>query len=243
MNKLKTFLELLRYSRVEGWPSLIRYFLCRALHLDVRVDLKLGDFRWVAMTTKPSGLHFFTEVIVHESYSRIRDDLQNLKAPLILDAGANCGAFALWALSVNPQARVISFEPGECFTNLAINQQFFDRTSPGRWQIEKCALSSTVGTGSFTQLENSSMGALSQDGPDLIPIRTIDDLGFSPQVLKLDVEGHEVEVLKGSEKALATAKVVVLEYHTEELGRQCRDFLLAHHFALEEKNWLIVGRK
>jgi len=195
------------------------------------------------MTSKPSGLYFFNEVVIHESYSPIRNDLQTLKEPLIIDCGANCGAFALWALSVNPQAQVISFEPGEAFENLAINRRLYSETHGDHWQVEKCALSSKNGSGHFTQEQHSSMGHLMESGPDLIPMRTIDDLGLSPQILKIDVEGHELEVLKGSKKALTTAQVVILECHGQELQEQCTAFLSTRHFAVKEECFMLIGRR
>jgi FkbM family methyltransferase len=242
MHDLSIIFQLFRCCSLADWPALVKYLLFEALHREARIDLKLRREHWVVISTKPSGLRFYYEVVIKESYSKIRRDLLALSDPIVIDAGANCGAFALWALSVNPGARVISCEPGDAFEMLSINRNLYVRDHGDRWQVEKCALSSKVGTCHFAQHANSSMGSFSEDGPE-VPMRTMDDLGLSPQVLKIDVEGAELEVLKGSEKALATAGVVVLEYHTQELRSQCIDFLTSRHFTVEEEKMLLIGRK
>jgi len=234
-------LKLLCYCRPGEWPALLRYALLKALRRPARIDLKLRGKGWTVMTNKPSGLHFFHEVVVDGCYSGIRPDLLALPGPLVIDGGANCGAFALWALSENKEARVISFEPGEAFENLAINRGMHLRDHDDHWQVEKCALSSQVGVGHFQQDAGSSQGRLNNDGGEAVPMRTVDDLGLSPEILKIDVEGHEMEVLKGSEKTLNTARVVVLEYHSPELREECKAFLSARDFALEGGDAPIVG--
>lgn len=232
MRELAVLFQLFRYCRLAEWPALGKFFFLKAFHRPARINLKLRGHSWVAMTTKPSGLHFFYEVVVRESYSAIRRDLLALSAPLVIDGGANCGAFALWAFSINPDIRVISFEPGEAFENLTLNRDRFAENHGDHWQVEKCALSSKVGICQFVHDADSSMGHIEEGGLDAVPVRTIDDLRLSPEIIKIDVEGHELEVLKGSERTLGTARVVVLEYHTAELRTQCIEFLTSHRFTL-----------
>lgn len=243
MDELATVFHLMRFCRVSEWPALIRFLFLKMIRRPAQVELKLRGHRWVAMTTKSSGLRFFREVVVDESYARSREDILACPDPLVIDGGANCGAFALWALSLKPGVRVISFEPGEAFENLEINRRFYVEHHGGQWQVEKCALFSKVGMGHFTQDRKSSMGRMSEGSADLVPIRTLDDLGLAPQIIKIDVEGSELEVLKGGEKTLDGVKTIILEYHTPELRAQCMEFLSARHFQLEEERTLLIGRK
>jgi len=241
MKEIKTAWALFRYSRIKDWPLLGLFFALKFLRVERRFKLTLRDYEWTASTTKPSGLHFFNEVIIHECYSSIRADIRNIKSPLIIDGGANCGSFALWALSINPGAHIISFEPGEAFESLSLNQKLYSRKHGDNWEIQKCALSSSVGMGSVEQIDNSSMGRFIEGGSNPVRCRTIDDLNQEIQILKIDVEGFEVEVLKGSEKTLSTAKLVILEYHSNDLRRQCQEFLLSHGFQLKEDGYLLIG--
>jgi FkbM family methyltransferase len=241
--------ELFRYCRVTEWPRLGIFFLLNALRKPAEIELSLRGHRWLASTTRHSGLHFFNEVVIHGSYGVIREDLRALSKPVVVDGGANCGAFALWVLSVQPEATVISFEPGGAFANLERNRELYVKENGDHWQVDSAALSSTSGEGYFSEFADSSMGHIvadesgTQEAAAKISFRTIDELGLNPDVLKIDVEGHEVEVLNGSRRALATAKLVVVEYHSRELREQCMEILAGHGFSIQEERELLIGRR
>lgn len=247
MNDITVIFQLLRYCRLNEAPALIKYALLKLLHRPARIDLKLRGQCWTVDTAKPSGLHFFHEVHVNGCYTGIRRDIEAISKPLIIDGGANCGAFALWALSVNPGARVISFEPGEAFESLAVNREMYAHQHGANWEVKKCALSSRAGVGHFEQDAGSSQGHLKEEGGEEVPMQTIDGLGLPVQILKIDVEGHEMEVLRGSEKTLESTRTVVLEYHSPELRTQSIDFLAARGFELEggtaPEVGMLIGRK
>lgn len=50
------------------------------------------------------------EVLVNQEYSFLAERLSAIHAPIILDVGAHIGTFAIWVLTVNPQARLLSIE-------------------------------------------------------------------------------------------------------------------------------------
>ena len=81
---------------------------------------------------------------------------------------------------------------------------------------------------------SSSMQCL--ESPTAVKVRMIslDDYAAQarvrPDLLKIDVEGFEVEVLKGAGSCLATAHYVILECHSEELTRQCQAILAGAGF-------------
>jgi hypothetical protein len=66
----------------------------------------------------------------------------------------------------------------------------------------------------------------------LVPIVRVDDvvdrIGTAPDVMKIDVEGAELDVLRGAEAALRSKHPrVFLSVHSDELRRSCLDFLSA----------------
>lgn len=56
-----------------------------------------------------------------------------------------------------------------------------------------------------------------------VPVRPLDALcqesEITPEVVKIDVEGFELEVLKGAEIVLGNAKLLLLEVHPELLDK------------------------
>jgi FkbM family methyltransferase len=63
-----------------------------------------------------------------------------------------------------------------------------------------------------------------------VEITTLDDILSERDILfidilKLDVEGNELEVLKGATETLKNTKKIVLEYHSEGSRNACESFL------------------
>jgi len=123
-----------------------------------------------------------------------------------VDAGAARGAFSLRALD-QPYRRVIAFEPNPSFYGKLFND-FFDVP---RFQVFNKALSSEAGYADMKICKSGMGGELSSlEVTPPSPYRVvntecvtldsygIDDLHF----LKMDVEGHELEALKGAEQTL-----------------------------------------
>lgn len=161
-----------------------------------------------------------TELLVN--LVKLRRRIHN--APFsVIDAGANLGAFTL------PMAR----ELGAFGTVYAIEMQIaiyyalcgnIALNSVHNVKAINCALGESTGFidinfphydreasyGSFSILReiNEARGFTElQDRKERVSVRTIDELSFfNVGVIKLDVEGAELDVLKGSRKLLHTSK-------------------------------------
>jgi len=139
------------------------------------------------------------------------------------DVGANIGLMSLPILRSVPDCRVVSFEPspatGPFLMKTAINSSF-----SSRWQVINEAVGKEIGELDF-QVAHDGMGAFDgfyktgRIGPesDTVKVRvtTIDvvweKLG-KPEisVMKIDVEGAEVEALLGAQRCVAMAKPYLL---------------------------------
>jgi len=62
-------------------------------------------------------------------------------------------------------------------------------------------------------------------------------------ILKLDVEGAEMDILKNSGALLKNIKKIVVEYHTPKLKKEIKNFLRKNNFILlaEEKEKQGIG--
>jgi FkbM family methyltransferase len=141
---------------------------------------------------------------------------------LAIDVGANVGVITLdMASIVGSRGRVVSFEPiPDLFALLtrSIAANAFDNVL-----AMNCALSSTAGTGTM-KVANANYGVASLDesGEMSCEIRRLDDVILEkelqrPRLMKIDVEGHEEEVLRGAPLMLKERRpeFIVFESHRD----------------------------
>ncbi len=136
-----------------------------------------------------------------------------LPGQTVLDIGANFGVFTkLFSQIVGPQGSVIAFEPvPKTFRTLAAG---VERLHLHNVQVVNKAVSDQVGTVLMSvpqfaenkgeNLYESHITSL-PDSPDAFAVGalTIDSLDLSRvDFMKIDVEGHELAVLRGSRKTL-----------------------------------------
>ena len=170
----------------------------------------------------------------HVSETRLAKFLiQNLEEnDHFLDIGAHYGYFTLLAAElVGTNGQIKAFEPStKTFALLSKNTQ-------GKPQIEalQSAVSETEGEISFyefpnlyseyntkeiAQFENEAWFQQSPPKKVTIAATTIDKIcnnGFLPKIIKIDVEGAELEVIKGGEDILKQhSPTLVMEYLTSE---------------------------
>lgn len=141
----------------------------------------------------------------------------------VFDIGANVGAYTLvFAARVGPSGRVIAFEPAPdasqgLRTHLALNG------IAGRVEVIEAAMSSAVGRTSFAVHPSGGASSLVLESVDRgrvidVATDTLDRFcaahAVSPDVLKIDVEGSELDVLRGGRATLARADIqVFVEFH------------------------------
>jgi len=151
-----------------------------------------------------------------------------------LDVGANIGATSLAWWRVCREVHVVALEPhpvtlGRLRTNLALNG------AGSKVEVVASAVGRTEGE---LRLRVSPRGTMAmrpemtgEPGEEIeVPVTTLDRLyaqmGLDRvDLLKVDIEGFEVEALDGAETALRRTDRVVLEHHSEELRRACLERL------------------
>ena len=144
---------------------------------------------------------------------------------MALDVGANLGNWSADLLAIIPSANIIAFEPsGEAFEHLQrrfANNQSFRCVNLALGNENTTAIlfadKSASGLGSLTKRRVEHFG-IEFSYQENIQISTLDSWlqsemqKIQPNILNMDVEGHELDVLKGATKALENISIIQFEF-------------------------------
>jgi FkbM family methyltransferase len=149
---------------------------------------------------------------------------------VVFDIGANVGFYTLLAsVLVENEGKVIAFEP------LPRNLVYLDK----HMKMNHClnvdvlpyAVSDCEMTAEFAFSKNPSMGHLCTKGDITVQTVLIDNLIeskklFPPDVMKIDVEGAELSVLRGSHHVIKGKRpIIFVATHGISAHRDCLEFL------------------
>jgi FkbM family methyltransferase len=160
----------------------------------------------------------------------------------VWDVGAHAGFYTLaFSSRVGSGGRVTAFEPFA--ENVCILMEHLELNRVDNVTIVQAIASSDVGISPFLVSERSSMGSISKELSGYsVPTIRLDDYALSsapPDVIKIDVEGAEAEVLKGSVGLLNTARPELwIAFHGECVKAESVNLLGAVGYVLydlEEK--------
>ncbi len=171
-------------------------------------------------------------------------------SPLVLDVGGNVGFFSWRVHDTCPGARIFAFEPEEA--NYSRLSRTFEAVGI-KGEAVRAAVGDHEGSitlylrNAFTHSTEASMHPEMASGTEEVGLVTLD--GFLAQkaitdpvaVLKIDVEGAEVAVLRGATETLSRASAVVLEYHSAENLARCTEILTAQGFHCRPKSYWGAG--
>lgn len=169
--------------------------------------------------------------------------LRSVNFRSILDVGANEGQFASEAHRLFPEAQIYSFEPiGNCFNTLQLKSR-----QSKLWSCYNVALSEIEKKAAFhlheENLPSSSLLLATPEELDLYPkssrqtqvevtCTTLDKWSSShphalarPLLLKLDVQGYELNVLKGGCASLSYVDAVICEVNVRKFYKDQATFL------------------
>jgi FkbM family methyltransferase len=169
-------------------------------------------------------------------------NLPPLRPRVIYDLGANIGMASLGFAALYPEARVYGFEPlPSNFEVCRLNYQNLPKARLFPW-----AVGARTERTSFEHNEDPQGGhlhtvqgnpALHAQGHIQVQVYSIADLVREqkldpPEFLKIDVEGAELEVLRGIGDAVQSIKRIFVETHGETLKAGCLAWLGEHGFQI-----------
>lgn len=182
-----------------------------------------------------------------------RNVLRSLTVDGIIDVGANRGQFSLACRFVLTGVPVVAFEP------IPHEADTFRKVHGARREVHliESALGETKGAATLhlsKSADSSSLLPIGKKQTELfentvevgtitVPVHRLDDfaecwVGRSQQLLKLDVQGYELNVLRGATEALKSCAYVYAEcsevalYDGQALRTEVEAFLGSHGFAI-----------
>lgn len=209
--------------RIDDYYRLL-YRSCPYLILPIRA----GELRGMLWTLGATELEAVMGIYEAAQTRLLGEEIE--PTDTVYDIGANVGYYTL--LMSKLAKRVLSFEPlprnlrylrRHRLLNLAKNVKIIDR-----------AVSSDNGKTRFFLGENHAMGhmytpwtdALKDEFIEVQQIR-LDGSGLpAPDVMKIDVEGAELQVLKGAKDTIECHHpTIFLSVHSDNLRKECTEFL------------------
>jgi FkbM family methyltransferase len=149
----------------------------------------------------------------------------------LIDGGANYG---YWSILVSSapfgRHRAIAIEPSsQNFPKLANNA----RVNGDRFEVMKCAVGAVRGKAQLSGTKHEAFSIAGGGGGEEVPVIALDDLiddgkvaGQGKFLIKLDVEGVEIDAIKGGTRLLQTDSVILCEEHGSDRTHAVSRFIL-----------------
>lgn len=157
---------------------------------------------------------------------------------LAFDVGAHLGHVGLvLAQAVSPGGRVIMFEPDDGGrAGLERNLTRAASIHSARVEVVGAAVGARAGSAPFAPGSHTTRGRLDSSGAETVEVTTLDAATRRygvPRLVKLDVEGGEVEALEGASNLLSrTTTTFAIEAHGDDRAAACRDLLCRAGYAV-----------
>jgi FkbM family methyltransferase len=157
---------------------------------------------------------------------------------LILDIGANIGAFALRAHNQWPNARILCYEPMP--PNL---DKLRENVSPDYGTVFPYAIRGTAGMreiyiGDMFVTNGFVKGPRQTSQKIAVQCMAAADLPAA-DLVKIDTEGSEVEILRGLN--LSATSIIMLEHHSKADAKLIKGILAADFRALRDESDREIG--
>jgi FkbM family methyltransferase len=162
------------------------------------------------------------------------------EAKFIVDAGGYIGDSGALFLSRYPQAHCLVLEPGRAHVWAEKNLAAYGT----RAILRKAALMATPGSFQIHEADTGSHVVAATDGKlEVITMQQV--MALSPSgridILKIDIEGAEVELFRGSCDWLRAVDCISIELHGETAKAEIPVTLIAAGFRLSQHGSLIVA--
>lgn len=161
------------------------------------------------------------EVLADQEYAFLEPALRRAPAPSILDVGAHVGTFALWCLSVQPAARIVSVEADPATFAVLEANTVLRGLPDGQWSCRWRAAAAVDGGTVRLCTDGPSMShRAGADGGVEVPgisLASVIDAAAGPagqvDFAKIDIEGSEAALILAAPHQLARIDQLIIELH------------------------------
>ena len=176
-----------------------------------------ASIRWKKQRLEPG---------ISKLVSKIAKELDNQNDQgWFFDVGANVGLYSWEVREVSPLRKILAFEPDP--ENIKLLEKTLNGANFQNVEICKCALSNQLAEISFFQdtltsatgcvagkekpwIEQYLKGSVNEIRVKTNTLDSVTQEEKTPSLIKIDVEGHEIEVLQGSSNTLTKARPLLI---------------------------------
>ena len=183
----------------------------------------------LVLRERGSDINTFTEIVEQEIYKDVVVTLRDCRT--IIDLGANIGLASRYFADCFQNCKILAVEPNQSTYELLISN-VQDLVTRGRCQTLRAAVwnsEATLAGGAPDDPDHYSAFAVHETAPGLAdnaivgwPMsKIITHSGFEKiDLLKVDIEGAEVELFKGNSEWLQRVNAIAIEFH-ENSRKDC----------------------
>ena len=207
-------------------------------------QIQKGDGKGLHLSHKVSDLRYLQGEYEPTLANWLKENIK--KGFSFIDIGANAGYFSLVAnkFIINDSQRIIALEPMQA--NIEIIQAHIEYNGSNRIELIPVAVADINRTVEFSDSPNLAANTYNETSSlhknfSKIPVqaRSLDslqsELSFTNPVMKIDVEGAELDVLKGAVNILKTNNpefiLATHECHVKGVEKECIDFLSQQNYS------------
>ena len=220
-------------------------------------DINIGQFKfWLRKNAVASSIEIYLEIFKHKTHM-VLPEFKGKKDKVIFDVGANEGFYTLGMKENNPKLKIVAIEPVPSTFKLLkkniqsnklkdvilVNQALTKKK--GKITFEMVPEVTFAGALDIAMQRRKWLDAKrikkiivnSTTLIDLCKKLKIDKI----DILKIDVEGSELDILKSSKNFLLNIKKIVIEWHSKKLKDECKGFLKKNGFKLVREEKQVCG--
>tara|TARA_A100001015_G_scaffold320624_1_gene447702 strand:+ start:2164 stop:2877 length:714 start_codon:yes stop_codon:yes gene_type:complete len=164
------------------------------------------DCKWIIDWSNSVDKKMAFNLFEHEQISFLLNSFKNYNPEFFLDIGAHGGLYSIILKKNFPNLKIISFEP-DAQNRYQLYGNLFLNNLENKITVFDFGISNINKEVSFGGLKNSNRGGktIHENGKETILVKQLDKVLSKKNkkfFIKIDVEGHENEVLEGSQKFL-----------------------------------------